>query len=445
MNNQIDLKAAISTEDIQSVVAYFESLAWNDRILEISRLSPDLQKQLILALTPEDAAEVVEALPEETASDIIESLPPEQAADIVEEMPSDSRADLVSSLDEPETVLSEMEPEEAADTRALSSYEDDEAGGLMITEFLSYETHQTVADVIKDLRENAEQYSDFDIQYLYILNHQGNLTGVLPIRDLLFAQQSATVSDLMRQSTLEIRDDLKLEKIREHFDEISFSALPVVDRFERMVGIVTRSAIEEAQTEQAEKDYLSSQGIVGGDEIRTMPSYIRARRRLSWLAVNVLLGMVGASVISAHQDVLSSAISLSIFMPIISDLSGASGNQAVGVSIRELSLGLVRPGEILRVLAKEVVVGLFTGISLGTVIASIAYLWTGSPYMGLVVGSALCLNVILGVCLGGTIPLFLKKAGFDPALASGPMLTTTTDMCGFFMALTFAGWFVDKI
>ena len=170
----LELANAINSSNRDVIVTYLESLSWNDRILAISRLSSEHQQQLLLTLAPTDAADVVEALPEETACDLIESLPPEQAADIVEEMQSDHRADLVSSLDQPETLLCSMDPEEAADTRALSSYEDDEAGGLMITEFLSYELHQTVAAVIEDLRENAKQYYDFDVQYLYILNRDGD-------------------------------------------------------------------------------------------------------------------------------------------------------------------------------------------------------------------------------------------------------------------------------
>lgn len=440
-----ELEHVIADQDAKAIVKYLEGLPWGDRILAISRLDPAYQDSLMLALTPMDAAELVEALPDETAADLMERLPPEQAADIVEEMSSDQRADLLASMDEPENILQSMDPEDAADTRALSSYDQDVAGGLMITEFLSYELHQTVAQVISDLRENANQYADFNVQYLYVINKDSSLAGVMPIRELLFARQETPVSQLIKPAERTVEDTASLPKLKDIFEECSFSALPVIDRFGRMVGVVVRSAIEEAQTEQAEKDYMSAQGIVGGEEVRTLPYPVRAKRRLSWLFVNVLLNLCGASVIAAHSETLAAAISLAIFLPIISDMSGSSGNQAIGVTIRELSLGLVRPSELFRVLKKELAIGLTLGITLGLLVAAIAWFWKGNPYLGIVVGSALTLNIMIGVCLGGTLPLVLKRMGFDPALSSGLILTTITDMCGFFMVLTFAGWVLGRL
>lgn len=439
------LELVIEDKDPKQIVAHLESLPWGARIRAISRLTPAYLDNLMLTLTPTDAADLLEALPDETAADVMERIPPEQAADIFEEMQSDQRADLISEIDEPEPILKSMDPEDAADTRALSCYEPNVAGGLMATEFLSYELHQTVAQVISDLRENADQYADFNVQYLYVIKKDSSLAGVMPIRELLFAKQDALVSSLMKPAERIVEDSAEIEEIRGIFEECSFSALPVIDRFRRMVGVINRSALEEAQTEQAEKDYMSAQGIVGGEEVRTLPYAIRAKRRLSWLSVNVLLNLCGASVIAAHQETLASAISLAVFLPIISDMSGSAGNQAVGVTIRELALGLVRPAEIVRVLKKEIAMGLALGATLGTIVAMIAWFWKGNPYLGLVVSAALSCNIIIAVCLGGSIPLVLKRFGFDPALSSGLILTTVTDMCGFFMVLTFAGWLLGNL
>jgi magnesium transporter len=183
---------------------------------------------------------------------------------------------------------------------------------------------------------------------------------------------------------------------------------------------------------------MESQGIVGGEELRTMPILLRSRRRLSWLSVNILLNMVAASVIAFHQETLSAVIALAVFLPIISDMSGCSGNQAVAVSMRELSLGVVRPAEVTRVWLQEISVGLINGTVLGILIGLSAWLWKGSILLGIVVGAALTINTVVAVSLGGTVPLILKRFGVDPALASGPILTTVTDMVGFFLALTFA-------
>ena len=169
-----------------------------------------------------------------------------------------------------------------------------------------------------------------------------------------------------------------------------------------------------------------------------MPLHLRSRRRLSWLSINIFLNVIAASVIAAYQDTLAQVIALAVFLPIISDMSGCSGSQAVAVSIRELTLGLVRPTEFVRVLFKELALGMINGLALGLLIALVAFIWKGNPWLGLVVGGALMLNTIVAVCLGGLIPLVLKRFNMDPALASGPILTTVTDMCGFFFVLSMA-------
>jgi magnesium transporter len=169
-----------------------------------------------------------------------------------------------------------------------------------------------------------------------------------------------------------------------------------------------------------------------------MPVLKRTRRRLSWLSLNILLNIIAASVIAMYEDTLSAVIALAVFLPIVSDMSGCSGNQAVAVSMRELSLGIVKPYEIVRVWLQEVSVGLINGTVLGCLIGIAAWLWKGNPYLGLVVGIALAANTLVAVSLGGTVPLLLKRLKVDPAVASGPILTTVTDMCGFFLVLSLA-------
>jgi magnesium transporter len=170
-----------------------------------------------------------------------------------------------------------------------------------------------------------------------------------------------------------------------------------------------------------------------------MPLLHRSRRRLSWLSVNILLNVIAASVIAVHQETLAAVIALAVFLPIISDMSGCSGNQAVAVSMRELSLGLVKTSEVRRVWLKEISVGWINGLALGSLIAAVAWAWKGNLFLGFVVGAAMMLNTLVAVSIGGTVPLLLRRWGVDPALAAGPILTTVTDMCGFFLLLSIAG------
>jgi len=271
-----------------------------------------------------------------------------------------------------------------------------------------------------------------------LIDEAERLVGVLPMRNLLFARRSQPVADIMIRDPLSVRDTTPLDDLRDFFDAHHFLGVPVVDQSNRLLGVVHRNAVDYEATRAAESDFLKSQGIIGGEELRTMPVAQRAKRRLSWLSINILLNVGAAGVIAVYQDTLAQVIALAVFLPIISDMSGCSGNQAVAVSMRELSLGLVRPSELARVWLKEVSVGLINGSVLGLLVAVVAVLWDGNLYLGVVVGLALFANTVVAVSIGGTVPLLLKRFGFDPAVASGPLLTTVTDMCGFFLVLGLA-------
>jgi magnesium transporter len=253
------------------------------------------------------------------------------------------------------------------------------------------------------------------------------------------------LSEIVFKKVIVVNHNDPLEKLQDLFDTFDFFGFPVVDDNNKLIGVLRRRNVLEAVNERAALDHLESQGIVGGDELRTMPVFLRSRRRLTWLSVNILLNILAASVIAIYQDTLSTVIALAVFLPIISDMSGCTGNQAVAVSMRELSLGTVRPTEVLRVWWQEVSVGLINGMVLGLLIGTAAFLWKGNVFFGLVVGMALGINTLIAVSLGGTIPLILKKMKIDPALASGPILTTVTDMVGFFLTLSFATIALSRI
>lgn len=397
------------------------------------------QEQYLESLAPEEAADVVEGLNDAQAAQIFERMDPSAAAAIVHELPSSEQADLVNDLpsSQADAILSAMDSTEAEQVRHLAHYPDHVAGGLMITELLKYPAYWTVEQVISDMRKNAEDYRDFEIQYAFVHEQNGKLVGVLRLRDLLLADNAVPIQSIMIKNPIAVSDEASLDDLRNLFEQKSFLGVPVVDADGKLLGLVTRHAVEEALGERADGDFLKSQGIVK-EELRSMPLLVRSRRRLAWLSINIVLNIIAASIIAIFQDTLAQVIALAVFLPIISDMSGCSGNQAIAVSMRELSQDLIRPNEVLRVWLKEVSVGLILGVALGLLVAFIAILWKGNPYLGLVVGSALAINTLLAVSLGGILPLLIRLMGMDPALASGPVLTTVTDMCGFFIVLSLA-------
>ena len=426
---------------------FMEEINSGEMARAISRLSELDRSALFHLLEPGQAADVMEELPQEQAANYMEDLSDNKAAEIVEELDSDEQADILGEMtvEDAESILQRMDPEEAQEARKLLSYDSETAGGMMITEYLAFPKTWTVGDVLTDLETQAEKYGGYEILYAYVVDASGRTQGVIKFRDLLLKPRSASISSMMVGELVTIPTTASLDELEELFDKSSFFAVPVVDQDEKLVGVLRRSDVRDAIGKRAEKTFLASKGILGGEEFRTMPTFVRSSRRLTILTVNVGLNFITASVISGFQTTLQEAIFLVPFLLMISDLSGCSGNQAIGVSIRELSLGLAKPKDIMRVVFKEFQVGLVNGVLLGILVALIAGFWKDNWYLAGIVGFTLATNSLLAVTMGGSIPLFLKRLGVDPAIASSPLLTTFTDVCGFTTALGLASLLMDHL
>jgi magnesium transporter len=429
------------------IVPYLASLPPGETARAVSRLEEDDRHTLLTLLAPEDAADLIDALPEPEAADLIEDLPVEQAAAIVEELPSDHQADLLGDLEdrEAEAILGRMAPAQATTARQLLAYERESAGGLMSAEYLAYPETGTVGDVVEDLRAHGDRYAGYNVQYAFVVGPGDQLAGVLRVRDLLLSPAHTPLRSIMLPDPLRVPDTASLDQLKRFFDEHALFGVPVANAHGRLVGIVRRASVEEALRQRATRTFLAFSGLVGEEELRSMPLRARSIRRLSWLSLNIVLNVIAASVIALYQDTLSAVVALAVFLPIISDMSGCSGSQSVADSIRELTLGLIRPYEVVRVVVKEGAVGILNGVILGILLGALAYAWKHNLYLSLVVATALSLNTLVSVLVGGLIPLLLKRLKLDPALASGPILTTVTDMCGFFLVLSFATVMLSRL
>ena len=432
------IRAAVADDDAARVSQLFAALNLSDGLRELLALSAEERDRVLDLLPAELAAELIEEAPNEMAVDLVERLEPDRAAKILEELNSDIQADVIGELEEgdAEAILSEMDEAEAADVRRLTEYDDDTAGGLMMTEAFRFDEANTVGKVLRDLASEDDEFERYRGQHPYITDESGKLVGVVSLRGLLTAKRSVALREIM-VPPLSVPVVTPLEDLEDLFNEHPFLGVPVTDDAGLLVGVVSRSAVADAVLERSESESLKRQGVVG-DELRSMPLWLRSRRRLACLSANIVLNILAASVISAYEETLAAVIALAVFLPMVSDMSGCSGNQAVGVTMRELSLGLVRPIDALRVWIKEISVGVINGIALGILIGIVAWVWKGNPALGLVIGAALALNTMLAVSIGGVVPLLLKRLGQDPAAASGPLLTTITDMAGFFLVLSLA-------
>jgi magnesium transporter len=316
------------------------------------------------------------------------------------------------------------------------SFDDETAGGLMMVEVFKFLDTETVGAVLRRLSEPDEDFAHYSRQHPYIVTDEGKLSGVVSLRGLLTSPRAANLSTIMSPA-IAVSPKAGIAELRDIFNEHPFLGLPVIDENGVLIGVVSRDAVAEAELEHAEADVQKLQGVVH-EELRSMPTLLRARRRLSWLTINIGLNIIAVSIIALYEETLAAVIALVVFLPIVSDMSGCSGNQAVAVSLRELSLGVARTSDLLHVWIKEAAVGIINGFALGVLIALAAWAWKGNPYIGVVVGIALAVNTVIAVSIGGTVPLALKHFNIDPAIASGPMLTTITDMVGFFLLLSLA-------
>jgi len=425
--------------DSAELEALLDSVSSADLVQAVFHLNADDQRMLLSIVSAERAADIIEEMPEGHAADLIEDMPASQAAPIVEELASDHRVDVLGEMadEDAEAILVHMEDEDVQEIRQLSAFPPDVAGGLMMTEFAAYPMSASVREVIEDVTGREGDYEFLTVHYIYVVIRKHRLKGVIRLRDLVFGDPEVTIGSIAKPA-LTVSPHATLSELEDFFDEHDIAAVPVTDERQNLLGIVRRRAVLEALTERAEADNLKAAGIVGGDELRSMPVMVRSRRRLSWLSINIGLNIAAASVIALYEDTLSAVIALAVFLPIVSDMSGCSGNQAVAVSMRELTLGAAVPRDIFRVLKKELVVGAINGLALGALLGFAAWLWKGNAMLSLVVGAALTANTVLAVAIGGTVPLVLKRLNVDPAVASGPLLTTITDMCGFLLILGMA-------
>jgi magnesium transporter len=438
------LQNALDADDEEQLVEAMDNLSSQEALRQVSLMESGDRDELMTLLSPEAAAELIEEAPAELAVTMIEGLESGVAAKIMEELHSDTQADIVQEMESKssEAILAEMESESAENLRKLSQYEPDTAGGLMELEAFAFNIDETVGTVLKRLTAGDESFERHRGQHPYILDDDGRLVGVVSLRDMLRSRRAVKLADILHEP-IAVQPETSQDTLVDLFDENPFLGIPVVDASGILLGVVSRLELAEAELERAEHESLSRQQI--GDELRSMPTLLRSRRRLAWLSSNIVLNIIAASVISAYEETLAAVIAIAVFLPMVSDMSGCSGNQAVGVSMRELSLGLTRPVDLFHVLKKEFGVGVINGIVLGILIGIVAWVWKDNAFLGIVIGLALATNTVIAVSIGGTVPLILKKFGVDPAVASGPLLTTVTDMAGFFLVLSLATLFMPQL
>jgi magnesium transporter len=390
------------------------------------RLTDGQCAAVVAQLEIEDAANLLAALPDERVTACVQSFSRNLAADLLGMLPRERRR----------RVLTGLPPEKATAISALLRYPPDSAGGIMDNRYIAVRTGQTVAECLAQLRTHASRRAD-DVSYLYAIDEMQRLVGVVSLRDLVFAVSERRISEIMNREVRFLRVTDDQEVIARRIRQTNLIGLPVVDEQQRLVGVVRmRDAMWIAQTEATE-DMQLMVGLSGVERIWT-PWKQSITRRLPWLGVNLGTALGAAAVVNFFEGTIARWTALVAFLPLICAVSGNAGNQTLTVMIRSFALGEVEPGDASRALRKELFIGAANGLVLALALGLLAYLLKGSVLLGLVAGTAMLLNQIIGACAGIVIPFGLRWCKVDPALASSIFVTALTDTMGFLVFLGLA-------
>jgi len=403
--------------------------------------------ELLVGLPPDDAGEVLDEMKPEAAADVLEELEPHLAADLIEEMEPDQAADVIGALedDERRAILASLEPEKAAEIERLLVYPPDTAGGMMTTDLASLPIGMTAGEAVEALRRLHDELGS-NLTYVYTIDPQGRLVGVVPFRELVFARPGQGLDELVVADPVAVTPDMDREHVAELIQRYHLQAIPVVDDDRRLLGIVKFGEAIEAIQAEASEDLAVMFGA-GEEESVFTPVRESVRRRLPWNVVNLLAGFITVFVVAQFEDTLARYALLAAYMPLVAGLSGNSGAQAIAVTIRSIAVGELPRGRELRAVRRELAIGLTRGLIIATVgavlvAATVAWLGRGGPVdpgqtpvsplqMAAIIWISMMIGFLVAAFAGSSIPLLLRRLGLDPAMASNIFLTMTTDAVGF--------------
>ncbi|HEV8612180.1 MAG TPA: magnesium transporter [Gemmatimonadales bacterium] len=402
--------------------------------------SEDERVEIAKLLPPELTGEALIEMPEaEHAEDTLAALSAERAADIVQEMPDDDAADLLGDLSpaQQRRILSAVDVEERREVERLLEYDQESAGGLMTGALVTVGQNETVRDALESIRKQAEAVEDFT--ETYVVDDDRRLAGVLGFKRLVLSAPDRPVRELMEEPDVTVGPEVDQEEVARLMARYNVPSIPVVDRELRLLGRITFDDVSDVVEQEATEDLLRFGGVSAGEDLGAR-WFEAVKTRLPWLIVNLLTAFVAAAVVAVFTNVVRALPALAAWMTIISGMGGNAGTQTLAVTVRRLALGLIAPAAFVRVIGKEVMVGLACGIANGVLVALVAMAIHQPPMLGVVVCLAMTGNLFVAGFAGAFIPLLLERFRIDPAIASSVFVTTFTDVCGFALLLGLGGW-----
>ena len=393
--------------------------------LTVFRLLNHEQAGLVLSeLDDRLLLDISRALDETEISGILDQMQPDDAAQVLDELPEEQQ----------EKVLDLMKEEQSEVVQELLEYGEKTAGRLMSLDVLAVHEGDTVGQAIDHVRKAPSAES---AHYLYVLDDHEHLVGTLELRRLITADPATPVGTLSQGDVVSVTPEMDQEEVAKLVAKYDVVAVPVVTREHRLLGVITVDDVIDVISEEATEDIQRMAGAAG-DETVFDDARAVFPRRLLWRSINLATAILAASVIGLFETSIQSLATLAVFMPIVASMGGIGTTQTATVVVRGLALGDMTPAHVWRVLRKEALLGLSTGAVNAVAMAAIAYVWKGQALLAAIIGVALVVNMLVAAVVGVVVPLALKSFRVDPAIASSVIITTFTDVCGFFSFLGLA-------
>ncbi len=405
---------------------------------EVLREAGDREAAAALGALPRpQAGLILEALDPERAQPILALLGVERASDLIEEMSSDDLADLLGSLApaEADRLLAKMEAPAARRVRSLLTYPEGTAGALMATEVVTLPAGLSAEAALARLRASAPDAET--IYYVYVVDQEERLAGVLSLRDLILMEPAAPIDAIVRERAISVRADEDQEAVARVFTKYGLLALPVVDAARTLVGVVTVDDVLDVLVEEAAEDIVKLSGV-GGPEAEETRWGRAAAARLPWLLVAILVELIGARVIEGYAHTLRALLALVYFIPVLNSMAGNLGIQTVALAVRGFARGEIEPDRIAPLIGREVLTAALIAAASGALVGAVALGVEQAPTLAAITTLSMVLALLVASAVGVSMPVLLARMGRDPAVASGPLVTSGLDLTTVTIYLTVA-------
>jgi len=410
------------------IADHLRNMNHKERIDLFAILDDNMAAQILSELDPQSEYQLLRELSTFKISKLIEKMQPDEAADILADLSSEKQKD----------VLNLMKKEDSKEVQQLLKYDEESAGGLMTTNFLTLKDNLTASRAIEALRQFVKDVQA-QIVYVYVVDSNNKFTGVLPVKKLITASPNSRLVELVNHNTVTVNPSLDQEEVARIVSKYNLLAVPVVDKGGQLLGIITVDDVLDVITEEDTEDIYRMAGI-SHEEIYRKSTLRVVQQRLPWLIATLIGGIVVATLIRNFQATLQQVIALAFFIPVITGMGGNIGIQSSTITVRGLATGNIDLNHIKGVIYKEIRQALIMGVVCGVVVGIVAYLFDNNPVLGLVLMVAMFVAILVAALIGVLVPLLFEKINIDPAIASGPFITTANDITGVLIYFLMANW-----